>query len=659
MTAGHRHAATVWAIVIGINYYSKQPGENLEGCVRDAEHTCLYLQGAVNTPLDVVVLTASTPPVSGAPPPEDPDLWPTYTNIKKHLARVTEGGSSGDRVYIHYSGHGTKTPRDIALVLLHDDGVDSRYLRSRTLAEALGKMVDKGLIVTLVLDSCFSGGTLRGHRMFDIGIRSIEYDSSFEPNADEEVDAIMPEVSSTFRDAYIQNDWLINPKGYTILTACGPDERAFEILANGHRQGALTHFLLRALHTIRLRGTSLTHASLYEHVSTKFHALWPRQTPMRYGNSNRTIFGELLHSPSSNYVPIHKDGEGRLRLRAGHLHGVHEGDEFFACPFGTAEQSRGYVVSERANVRVTSVEATESVLTATETESTYDIATGWKATQISSQSPAAITVRLAANDARLDPPHEGLLYVDIVADEGTEMQKSPTSCPYIVDIDKESNYQILDASLNKVFPSLTLPAGSATQHQILLDVLQHMGKFKYFEAIENRTPCPALEASFSLTSAQSCNNSNKITIKEGEKWTVRIRNDAEAALYIGVFNFRPSWEVTCLNSSSSGAEFLTIPAARGSRASEKSLSIQMEIPSLLRTGGVDGCEEVVKFFIARKQTQIRMALPAMVDTANGQYDVRRGSDNLSQFLLGLTSTFRGQKEEAWSTRSFVIHTVTS
>ncbi|UPX13929.1 uncharacterized protein EKO05_0004424 [Ascochyta rabiei] len=658
MTTGHHHAATLWAIVIGINYYSKRPGGNLEGCVRDAEHTRLYLEEAVDTPLDVVVLTASTPPVTGAPPPEDPDLWPTYTNINKHLARVIEEASSGDRVYIHYSGHGTKTPQDIALVLLHDDGIDSRYLRSRVLAKAMGKMVEKGLIVTLVLDSCFSGGTLRGHRMFDIGVRSIEYDTSFENDADEGVNAIEPEVSSSFRDAHIQRNWLINPKGYTTLTACGPDEEAFEILANGHRQGALTHFLLRALHTLRLRGTSLTHASLYENVSTNFHALWARQTPMRYGNSNRTIFGELLHSPKNNYVPIYKDGEGRLCLRAGHLHGVHEGDEFFACPFGSAEQSSGYIVSEKANVRTISVEATESVLTTTKMESTYGIVTGWQARQITSLSPAAITVRLAANDAHLDPPCEGLLYVEVVADEGMGMLKSPASCTYIVDVDTKSNYQILDASLNKVLPFLTLPAGSSTQYQVLLNVLQHMGKFKYFEAIENRTPCSSFEASFSLASAQSCSNSNRIAIAEGQKWTIRIRNNAEAALHIGIFNFRPSWEVKCLTSASSGAEFLTIPAASGGQASERSLNIQMKIPSFLRTRGVNECEEVMKFFVARKQTRIRVALPEMVDTANGQYDVLRGSDNLKQFLLSLNSTFRGQKEEAWSTKSFIIHTIT-
>ncbi|KAJ4362231.1 hypothetical protein N0V95_001475 [Ascochyta clinopodiicola] len=111
--------------------------------------------------------------------------------------------------------------------------------------------------------------------------------------------------------------------------------------------------------------------------------------------------------------------------------------------------------------------------------------------------------------------------------------------------------------------------------------------------------------------------------------------------------------------AASGAEFLAIPAARGGQTSERSLSIQMKIPSFLRARGFNQCEEVMKFFVTRKQTQIRMALPAMADVINRPYDVLRGDDNLPQFLSSLNSTFRGQKEEAWSTRSFFIHTVTS
>jgi Caspase domain len=70
---------------------------------------------------------------------------------------------------IHYSGHGGRAPTmfrslkganglDEALVPTDIGNSEARYLRDLELARLLNGMVDKGLIVTVVLDSCHCGG---------------------------------------------------------------------------------------------------------------------------------------------------------------------------------------------------------------------------------------------------------------------------------------------------------------------------------------------------------------------------------------------------------------------------------------------------------------------------------------------------------------------
>ena len=252
MDSTSSEAITHWAVVIGVNYYPGCNSSNLKGCVRDAMSTKLYLEDTIKSGLDIVVLTASTPSVDGTPPPEKPEAWPTYHQVECQLKRIIEQSKSGDHVYIHYSGHGTrgkdKGRRYLALWLLHDDGCKSiRFRTSSNLAPDLQKMVKKGLRVTLVLDCCFSGRVARNTDYYGFDVRYLEYDPIPDFAAIDEEEATPLDTMNVLRDGSTETDWLINPAGYTILSACAPDQNAFEIEVNENRQGALTHFLLRAL----------------------------------------------------------------------------------------------------------------------------------------------------------------------------------------------------------------------------------------------------------------------------------------------------------------------------------------------------------------------------------------------------------------------------
>ena len=93
-----------------------------------------------------------------------------------------------DGVYVHYSGHGGRTPTSIpkvkgvqaldeSLVPIDIGDPKAQYLRDHELARLLKDMVEKGLNVTIVLDSCHSGGATRGVRsaVADVAVRGVDF----------------------------------------------------------------------------------------------------------------------------------------------------------------------------------------------------------------------------------------------------------------------------------------------------------------------------------------------------------------------------------------------------------------------------------------------------------------------------------------------------
>ena len=110
------------------------------------------------------------------------DQKPTYENIVNTFKDITKTAQPGEQVYIHYSGHGGKAAtvypalkqghgeqHDEGLVPMDIGDTDAgRYLRDVEMTTLLKRMTDKGLIVTVILDSCHSGGATRG----DAEIRS-------------------------------------------------------------------------------------------------------------------------------------------------------------------------------------------------------------------------------------------------------------------------------------------------------------------------------------------------------------------------------------------------------------------------------------------------------------------------------------------------------
>lgn len=360
-----------YALLIGINFYfpHRLPEgnyyKNLRGCVRDINNVEAYLKDTFNLTPDQIIKLTATASDNPNQPQEPPELLPTYENIVAKFKELTAKAQPQDRVYIHYSGHGGRAKTifeslkgfgalDEALVPCDIGQPNSRYLRDLEFAKLLEEMVAKDLVVTLVLDSCHSGGAtremstddrIRGEGFIDMTLRPT--DSLVAPL--QELAQNWQTSTENSRNITVVNGLLPEPKGYTLIAACRDHEFAYEKVFEGtERNGALTYFLLKAL---RQDGPEIPVKDLFDRISNLVHNEFDRQTPMSIGETDRTFFGGQSVSftagaSPTRSVPVTRTvrtvsvmqvdiPKNQVKLQIGEASGIKEGAEFDIFKFRT------------------------------------------------------------------------------------------------------------------------------------------------------------------------------------------------------------------------------------------------------------------------------------------------------------------------------------
>jgi hypothetical protein len=657
-----------WALLIGINFYLKDTP--LQGCVRDVECIEQYLE-SLSIPLNIDKFTASTPSEPDSRhPAETPDSWPTFENVTYSLKKIISMAKPGNFVYIHYSGHGAQTEAtssaygnkntgDLALVLF-DDIHGSRYLRGLELAYLLQEMVDKGLFVTLVLDCCFSGSVVRNVVPNGAGIRGTDYDPA--------VDAAYPQKLgtgpgsqidvSTLRDGRILPMWLVNPKGYTILTACGPHERAQELkFSSGERNGALSHFLVRAL---REGFAEITHQSLYQHLRVRFHQSWPQQNPMRYGNDKFSFFGKLRSRPDMVFSLVYKtQQDGHLCLEAGRAHGVFEGDEYALYPLYTPGHIFSDTTQASAKVRVDAVRALTSDLVGIDpTFVTTQVGERWKARPLTHLAPQKVLVRILPSVNHQPQWIAAAKQRRFLHLSTADMEGQP--CLFNIILNDRNEYEILDGSCQKI-PSL--PTISLDRHEAVdcvVGLLEHLATFKYIEGIENRIPNTSFQDSFRIHLTGGAGDdlgAGLLGVNHEGELSLTVQSTNDRPLYLYTYDLGPSWQIDSLICDDGGGDYKVIYPKK-----EEIMTLQMTVPECLRDRGQCECEDVIKVFVTSKPTSFAPFILPKIPVPAEKVDrfVRGTRNQLSELLSGLATPIRGAadsiSDEQWIVQSFVVRT---
>ncbi|MEH2093001.1 caspase family protein [Nostoc sp.] len=637
----------LYALLIGIDCYlpNQLPDgasyKNLSGCVRDIKHVENFLKIKLEMlPEHLFKLTASD---IGKPQPAEPlEQWPTYENMVTMFDRVIEVAKPGDQVYIHYSGHGgrakTTYPQlkgengtDEVLVPLDIGNPTSRYLRDLELAALLQKMVNKGLVVTVVLDSCHSGGATRAGDSDIRGADTNTVDTTLRPT--ESLVASASELVKSWRDltggtrsAAVVGGMLPEVKDYVLLAACRPSEYAYEYAFNGkERNGALTYWLLDSLQNSSL---NLTYKELYSRINAKIHSQFQQQTPMLLGEDNRLVLGSSYESQQYAVTVMQVNtakNPVRLKLNAGVAQGVDSGSVFAIYPReikDITQEDKHLAIAEITEIGVTDAWAEviktvrageiEQGASAVMLSAPVDLIRGIRLiectpenTKLSDLPPKEINQQAALQAVAIAASGNG--WVKLVADQEV--------ADYQVSINKLSEYEICE-STGKPFPNLRPPlkVGETDAPGKLVKRLVHLTKYKATEELDNfgTTLTKKLvvelvgkQANYRRTrqpSPQPFDDKSNPSVQAGETVFLRIRNEFSQVLNVVVLALSSDWSISQLNILGDNANFVPFDPGQ-----EEYISLKMSLPEGYQEG-----TDIFKVFATVGQANFRwLELPSL------------------------------------------------
>jgi hypothetical protein len=647
-----------YAILIGVNAYAERP---LRGCVRDVQDIKKHLEEMPN-PVHIQIFTATeTSDASSCGPAEDPMLWPTYENVVSSLEKTICLGKLGDFVYVHYSGHGTRmeassefsnrSTGDLALNLLEGEkGNNIRYLRGLELAFFLKAMVDKGLMVTLVLDCCFSGSVLR----LDESVRFLGYDAEIDKNYPSNPEKCLSRHIGRHldRDGSMSPSWLVDPDGYTILAACGPHEIARELIfGDNQRHGALSYFLLRTI--TKLDGFGKRHQDIYRHLCAKFRESCSRQNPMFYGNKDLSFFMGLHSELSVSPVPVIREQDGCIRLQAGQAHGVCNGDRFALYPFYPHNGYASCVNRGPAITQVTKVRAFVSDMVTLDAAPTC-VQTGWIAEALSHYSLRRFPIRVSNGVQSADQWMAVSKERSSLDIHNVDIRGYPFSFHIAVNARKEC--EILDEFERRIpnIPAMMYDQEGDTSQ--LLDMIEHLVMFKHVRDLFNKLSATSFHKSFSAqlihASGDTFDAGYVVKASHNDTLELVVENKGDRSLYLHVYDLGPCWQVE--NIFRRAFEVIPPRATRQGFSGTTRKKLKMTVPTELREKGLYQCDDIIKVFITAQPTSF-MSLELPKIERSTRKDTRRST--LMNGLRNITGQCRDGTDgsEEWTALSFPIH----
>ncbi|KAJ3577746.1 hypothetical protein NPX13_g2820 [Xylaria arbuscula] len=627
-----------YAILIGINCYKTKP---LNGAVRDVQNAKARLEEALQpVHIRMFMATKSTDPTH-CNPIEDPQLWPTKKNITSTFDEITELAAPGDFIYIHYSGHGTRQEPDIrsynqssgdlALVLLTGDEKNPEtYLFGRSLAYRLNAMVEKGLVVTVVLDCCFSASIYRN--VHDPSVRLLPYD--LEIGSQSKEDTPLQLGGFEYRDVSMLPNWLIDQNKYAILVACGPHEKAVEAkFDDGQKHGALSYVLLGILKESNRFGQSIGDISEYIRAEFRKRLLHRYQSPVRYGNSSQAFFGiPNLETPAIVYMVI-KKADNSLELQAGQAHGFTDGDTFTLYPFGRIDPNvqDGLLVA-----KVTRAAAFTSELEPSDKQSIRD-QTIWKAKPLTQLLLRKFPIWLESSLPYYDKMLAALKERFLNADMNTDVYALRAV------LDNHRNLEIQDGSSRKI-ENLPVISESQTNITRISDVLEHLVRFRLVMDLGNEALTNDFQKSFDIhiySNGTFFGPQDSIELNDGTTVELVVENRGVSNLYVSIFNLGPYWQVENIYRAT-----YTVVAPKNDTSYSQGIlkkRIKMQIPVSMKEEGHHSCQDILKVFVTSHPTSFdSLELPKLGKPARDSVVQRASQDSVDENL------------EHWAALNFLI-----
>ncbi|MGI8501610.1 MAG: caspase family protein [Hassallia sp.] len=671
MTEQTTQIPNLYALLIGIDYYL--PGKlpdgsfypSLGGCVRDIKQVEDYLK-KTQKPKQIFKLTSSN--TGAVEPPEPQDQLPTYENIVAKFHAITEIAQKDDQVYIHYSGHGGRAKTiypelkgagqpDEALVPMDIAKTNERYLRDVEIAKLLKNMVNKGLIVTVVFDSCHSGGTTRG----DTAIRGLEGEpdttsrptDSLVASREELIENWLELTGGTGRKANA-GDWLPESRDYVLLAACRPSEYAFESVFNGNESnGALTYWILDTLNS---PSPDLTYKSLYDRVYAKVQSQFQTQTPMLFGEGERQVFGRSYADVHYTVNVLKVDtGRNRVQLDAGSAQGLGEGARFAIYAPGTTDFSENN--KPLAIAQVTADITPADAWAVIDPDSLRGKIIEQASPAIMLSAPIALVRRIRLFEKKDDRtnqlPKNQVLPSELLKIQTAALTAVKAAIPrsgkgwvelvsegehYQVAINALGEYEICDRN-GTPFPNLR-PAVLVSDRDAAESVVKrlvHLTKYQAAQELDNLSVLTnKLVVQLTDKDKKPLSDPTKQTLQAGENTFLHIKNESDKDLNVVVMDLQSDWAISQFDILEDGASF--VPFAPGQ---EELIPVKVSLPE-----GYQERKDILKVFATVGSAKFRwLELPSLDKPIKArkqsfdEYDENtpRGGDPLDKLLSAISA----------------------
>ena len=678
----------LYALLIGIDCYLPNrlsdgtSYRSLGGSVRDINHVEEFLSRQPQKPTKIFKLTASNPDpdtleIGEVPKPKEPESQlPTYKNIVAQFGYLTETAAPGDLVYIQYSGHGGRTTTnypqikgkngiDEALVPTDIGTEEGQYLRDLELATLLKKMADKGLLVTVVLDCCHSGGAVRGEDADIRGLDTIDKTprpiSNLVASADELAENWLfftpeeSEASGVTRKATAVASMLPSVKGYVLLAACRPSELAYEYAFDGKkRNGALTYWLLD---TLNQPMPGMTYKMLHDRINAKIKTLFPQQTPMLMGEDKRLVFGSkyVQTEYAVNVMQVKVEGNTtRVKFDAGQAQGLRKGATFAIYPRGLTSFSE---VEQRVAVaEITELEASYSWAEATKILNPESvIEQGAQAVLTSAPVKLVRKVRLLKDNNSSQKKNAALQAVEVAltGNGWVELVGKDEAADYQVDIKKISSkaeaetyqvavneiiYEIYDRTGASIVLRPAFKISENNSAETVVKRLVHLAKYQAIQELDNHDASSPLRGKVVVEllgkqedydpvdelKPEPFADLNHPEVKAGEYVFLKIRNNYSSVVNVAVLDLQSDWAIDQMYPKTS--QFVSLDPEQ-----EELIPVNMSLPE-----GEEEGKDIFKVFATIGTANFRwlelpsLDKPILSPQAKG---ISRSGDPLGEFLM--------------------------
>jgi hypothetical protein len=495
-------------------------------------------------------------------------------------------------VYIHYSGHGGRTrtnyPQskggeqgiDEALVPVDIGQTNGQYVRDIELGKLLKDLVNKGLIVTVVLDSCHSGGATRG----EAAVRGLDtIDETPRPVSD--LAGTAEELTATWSQLDAENtrglhsSWLPAARDYVLLAACRPNELAYEYAFDSEtkqRSGALTYWLLD---TLRQQTGSLTYKDLHDRLNGKIRTQFVQQTPMLMGEGDRLVFGaDRADIQYSIPVMTVDTAKNTVKLEVGQATGLRLGAEFAVYPNGTTDFAK--TDDRLAVVKISELGSTASQATLEPISGRPVVQAGDVAVLIAASTNLVKQVQLLAppgfaDGAKALQSLQSLLGLNV----WLSVVEAGTPSHYIVTVNGAGEYEVCDqagVAIPNLRPAVRIDAPNAAQ--TVIDRLVHLAKYHATESLDNFDKNSPLFGKIQVSWLGKSSRYDPVdpipdvpdafddptnpTIQAGEWVFLKIQNNFSRAVNVAVLDLQSDWAIDQAHPIDPGSKFVVVDAGK-------------------------------------------------------------------------------------------------